>query len=49
MLYYLKKLTHPRKKEITQKEKERMLFEQKAREQFLRLKEKGLGITIMTL
>lgn len=30
-------------------ERARILFQKYAREQFLRLKEKGLGITIMTL
>ena len=34
---------------ITREDKARVDFEKKAKEQFLRLKEKGLGIRVITL
>jgi hypothetical protein len=39
----------PKKKRLSPQEKSRAVFERRAREQFLRLKRIGLGISIMSL
>ncbi|MBI4130214.1 hypothetical protein HY468_02775 [Candidatus Roizmanbacteria bacterium] len=50
MRIILEKLGFGKKvKRLSPQEKQRIAFEQRARNQFLRLKEKGLSISVMSL
>jgi len=50
MLQNIKKLlSSGQKKQFSPEERSRIMFHKYAREQFMRLREKGLSITVMTL
>lgn len=46
---WLKKILKKQNKRLTPDDRERQLFEQEARQQFIKLKEKGLNLPIVSL